>query len=193
MKRLILSITLAILLALIPASAVLADTTQDVEITATPTYLCIANAPGTWFVGCIGADEATKIAPDTLYYSNPTSATTTPTVGGATDEECRFSITNTSSVNINLTVIFPDMTGGDASTNSNLGTNDTTKFGAKSYFSGQASGAWVIAKSADSTTGWTSTSPGDNIKWGLIYESQSDAWTSGTAMSATVTIIATAD
>lgn len=187
----LLPIVLALLLAMVPAGSVYAAVDQDVSVTATPEYIAIANAPGTWTVnGIVGSGV---IAVDTMYWSNPLGETTTPTVGGATDGECQFTITNTSTVAIDLTVVFPHHAGGDASTNSDTGANAAASFGAKSYFSGQASGAWVIAKNAASDVGYDALTALTDIKWGLQYESQSNAWTSGTNMTSTVNIAATAD
>lgn len=191
MKRLGLTIMLVMVMLLTIAFPILAATSQDVTVTATPEYIAIANAPGTWTVNEYAGSSV--IAVDTMYWSNPLGDTTTPTVGGATDGECRFTITNTSTVDIDLTVLFPHHSGGDASTNSDTGANDTTAFGAKSYFSGQASGAWVIAKNAASDVGYDALTALTDIKWGLQYESQSNAWTSGTSMTSTVNIAATAD
>lgn len=170
----------------------LADTSQDVTVTATPSFIAIANAPGAWTINDVADATGKVIALDTLYYSNPLGDTTIPTVGGAVDGECRFTITNTSTVITDLTVLFPDHTGGDASANSETGENGAATFGAKSYFSGQLQAAWVIAKDTGSAAGLEDLAATTNIKWGLIYESQSGAWTSPDAMSSTVTITATA-
>lgn len=190
-RKLILSIALALVLTLSIALPALAATSDTVDVTATPEYIAIANAPGTWTVN--EETGTSVIAIDTMYWSNPLGDETTPTVGGATDAECRFTITNTSTVAIDLTVLFPHHSGGDASTNSDTGANAAGSFGAKSYFSGQASGAWVIAKNSGSAVGKDALAATTNIKWGLQYESQSDAWTSGTNMTSTVNIAATAD
>lgn len=56
MKRLLLSLGLALMLTLAPATGVLAATTQDVLVTATPSYIAISNAPSTWAAGTITAD-----------------------------------------------------------------------------------------------------------------------------------------
>jgi len=197
MRKTLIAILMTLALAVVPAAGVFAATSQDVEITATPAYISITNAPGTWTInGILGSGV---IETDTLYYSNPGGDTTSPTVTGATDGECRFLITNASTVAIDLTVVFPDHIGGDASTNSNTGSNGATSFGARTYFSGQASGAWVIAKNAGSAVGYDGLGATTDIRWGLIYESQTNAWTSGTAMTNTVaglnpvTITATLD
>jgi len=197
MRKTLIAILMAVALAVVPAAGVFAATSQDVEITATPAYISISNAPGTWIInGILGSGV---IDTDTLYYSNPLGDTTSPTVGGALATECRFTITNASTVAIDLTVVFPDHIGGDASTNSNTGSNGATSFGARTYFTGQTSAEWVVAQNAGSSVGYDGLAATTDIKWGLIYESQSDAWTGGTAMTNTVaggnpvTITATID
>ena len=199
MRKTLLAILLALALTVVPAAGAFAATSQNVEITATPAYISISNSPGAWVINDVADAGGKTILPDTLYYSNPLGDTTSPTVGGVLATECRFTITNTSSVAIDLTIVFPNHIGGDASSNSNTGSNDTTSFGAKTYFTGQASAAWVIAKNAGSDVGYDALAATTDIEWGLIYESQSDDWTSATAMTNTVaggnpvTITATAD
>ncbi|MFC1913601.1 hypothetical protein ACFLX7_05380 [Chloroflexota bacterium] len=193
MKRLIISIFLAVALLVIPVSGALAATSQNVTVTATPAFVSIANTPTTWTVN--GLTGNSVIEPNTQYYSNPLGDTSAPT-STVVDGECRFTVTNTSSVNIAIVINFPNHTGGDASTNSDLGTNGATTFGAYSYTSLTGFNTYAsdkeIAKTTGSTALLTTATPGDNFLWGLAYLSQSDAWTSGTAMSSTVVVTATA-
>jgi len=194
MKRLIVSCILAVALLLVPVAGALAATSQDVTVTATPAFISIANTPGTWDINDVDGGGGKTIAPDTIYYSNPVGDTTAPSAT-VVDGECRFTITNTSSVNIDIVINFPDHTGGDASANSDLGTNDTAKFGAYSYTSYAGFNTYAtdkeIAKVTGSTALLTTSSAGDNFLWGLAYESQADAWASGDAMSSTIVITAT--
>jgi len=184
MKKTILAIMLALALVAIPISSALAATSADVEVTATPAFISISNAPGDWTVN--GLTGNSLIAPATTYYSNPLGDTTSPTVGGAEDGECRFTVTNTSNVAIDLTVVFPDMKNGDASANSDTGSGGVGTFGAKTYFTGQASGAWIVAKKAGSDVGYSDLAATTDIKWGLVYASQTNAFTMGDAMTNTV-------
>ncbi len=191
MKRILVGIVLVLVLVLVSALPVFADTSANVTVTATPSFIGISNAPGTWDInGIVGSG---KIAPSTTYWSNPLGDTTSPTVGGAVDGECRFTLTNTSTVAIDLTITFPNHAGGDASTNSNTDTPGANAFGARSYFTGQATAAWALAKAAAPVVGYDALAATTNIKWGLKYQSQTGAWTSGTAMTSTVNIAATAD
>lgn len=202
MKRILVAILLALVLVLPTSIPVLADDYDEIEVTVTPAFMAISNAPSNWAPNDIVGDGVTPkgtIAPDRTYYSNPYGDAVSPAVeqdGEGADTvingECRFTITNTSSVPINLTVNFPNHSGGDASTNSNLGTNDTTKFGAYSYCSGITySTGKVIAKASGSDPMKTNLTALTNLLWGLEYESQSNTWTSGTAMESTVVITAT--
>ena len=189
--RLILILGVAALL-IIPAGAVLAATSQDVEVTATPSYMSIANAPATWAINDVADAGGKTILKGTTYYSNPLGDTTVPS-DPVVDGECRFTITNTSSVAIDLTVNFPSHTGGDASTNGDTGSAGATSFGAYSYCTGMTySTGKVIAKITGSDAMKTGLAATTNIKWGLTYSSQTDDWGSGTAMTSTVVITATA-
>jgi len=194
LRRILVVSLLALVLGMVPSLPAFALTSQDVEVTATPAFIGIANAPPDWAPNDIVGDEVSPkgfIAPDTIYYSNPLGDELSPS-DPIVDGECRFTITNTSTIKINLTVNFPNMAGGDASTNSNLGTNDTTKFGAYSYFSGENySTQKTIAENVSSAIAYGNLTAGTPILWGLAYESQSNDWTSGTAMTSTVAITAT--
>jgi len=198
-KRMLrLAIVLASVVALMlgVVTPVLAETSQNVTVTATPAFIAISNAPGTWAPNDIEGDGVTPkgfTAPDTVYYSNPLGDELSPSDPVA-DGECRFTLTNTSTIPIDLTVNFPDFTGGDASANTDTdGSNGVGEFGAFSYFSSDDySTDKVVAKSTGSDTAFAALAATTDIKWGLTYESQSDAWTSGSAMTSTVVITATA-
>jgi len=194
MKKLVISLILALALLVGPVSGALALTSQDVTVTATPSYICIVNAPDAWVINDVADAGGKTIEPNTQYYSNPLGDITVP-AATVLDTMCRFTITNTSSVNINIVINFPSHTGGDASTNSDDGTNGATTFGAFSYTSYAGFNTFAtdkeIAKTTASTALLTTTTPGDNFLWGLTYLSQSGAWTSGIAMESTVVITAT--
>ena len=196
-KRLLLSLVLAVVMVMGFAVPVLgaAGTSQDVVVTSTPAFIAIENAPGTWAPNDIVGDGVSPkgfTAPDTVYYSNPLGDATSPS-DPVVDGECRFTITNTSTVAIDLTVNFPDFTGGDASTNTDTdGSNGVGTFGAFSYASGMTySTGKVVAKTTGSAVMEANLTALTGILWGLTYETQSDVWTSGTAMESTVVITAT--
>ena len=127
-----------------------------------------------------------------LPIGNPLGDTVAPTATGALATECQFTVTNTSTVAISLTCTFPNHTGGDASINSDTDIPAATAFGARTYFTGQATAAWALAKATAPVVGYPSLAALTNIKFGFKYQSQTGAWTTGTAMSSTVTIAAVA-
>ena len=189
MKKIIVSLALALALLLGISVPVLAATSQDVTVTATPSYIAIANAPSTWTVN--GITGGGKIAPATEYWSNPLGDTTTPS-DPVVDGECRFTITNTSNVITDLTVNFIHFTGGDAMQNSGTGSGGVGTFGAYSYCTGMTySTGKVIADNTGSGPMKEDLATTTNIKWGVSCDTQTDAWTSGNAMTSTVTITAT--
>jgi hypothetical protein len=198
-RRILVGILLILMLVIVPAMPVSADTSDDVIVTVTPAYLTMTVSPDTWAPNDIVGDGVTpkgSVAPDTIYYANPYGDNVSPAVeqdseGADTviDGECQFTITNGSSVATNVTINFPDHSGGDASTNSNLGTNDTTKFGAYSYFSGATfSTGKVIAEASGSAVAKSNLGATTNILFGLMYETQSNAWASASNMSSTVNV-----
>lgn len=195
MKRLIISIVLAVAMVIIPVSGAFAALSQNVSVTATPSFVSIANTPGTWTIN--GIDGNGVIAENTTYYSNPAgSDDTTPPSATVVDGECQFTVTNTSSVNVAIVINFPNHSNGDASTNGDTGSAGITTFGAYSYTSYAGFNTYSsdkeIAKTTGSTALLTTASAGDNFLWGLAYSSQTQTWTSGTGMTSTVVITATA-
>ena len=189
MKRtIILAIVMSLLLAILPVGLAFAATSADVTVTATPSYIAITNAPITWTINDLGTgSESGKgvIEPDTIYYANPTNDADDTVAPSSTvlDAECYFTITNTSSVPIDITVTWGDFTGGGADmTNSDTdGSNGTTTYGAFSWFSGDAyPGDKVVIKSTGSAVGKSALSAG-SIKWGCEIETRTDVWSSGTS------------
>lgn len=190
MKRLVIAVILAVALVIVPASGVLALTSQDVDITATPGFISIANTPTAWVINDVADAGGKTIAVNTTYYSNPLGDTTSPSAT-VLDGECRFSVTNTSSIVTNIVVNFPDHTGGDASTNGNTGSAGATTFGAYGYVSGELFSAKVVLQNTGSANLISSLAAATGFSWGIEYSSQTNAWTSGTSMTSTVTMTAT--
>lgn len=180
-----------IALGVMPGQVANAATTASITVTAAPAFIGIANSASTWTINSENSGPG-KIFPSTTYYANPLGGTTSPTSGGAEDGECDWTITNTSTIATDLTVTWSDMTSGDAMTNANSASAGATSFGAKSYFSGQASGAWVVAKSSGSSVGYSNLAATTDKKWGLVISTQTSAWASSSSMSSTVTVTASA-
>lgn len=98
-RRLIISLLLAAIMLLVPASAVFAGTTAQITITATPGRVSIAISPSSWTIGVI--DEGT-----TQYSNNATP--TWPLVDG----DALFTVTNDGTGAVNVTVTGAAFTGG---------------------------------------------------------------------------------
>lgn len=190
-RRLFIGLLLSIAIVFVMGVPLLAATSEDSTVTATPAYIEITNSPNTWVLNGITGDS--KIDTSTTYYANPLGDTTAP---GATvvNGECRFTLTNSvnSTVAVDLDVNLSDFTGGDANmTNSNLGSNGATSFGAYSWYSGMTYSLKVIMKSSASDEFYTNLATNTSIKWGAEVLTQTDAWTGGTSSTATMTITAT--
>ncbi len=185
MKRILIMLLLVASLSFLLSSTVQAT---DITITANPSYISFSSTPTTWTLN--GITGSGKIDENTTYYSNPLGDTTSP---GATvvDSECQFSWTNDSSVNIIITVSCGSFTGGSADmTNSNTGANGATNYGAYAWYSGMTYSSKVIVKSSGSDALYTTTTPGEDKKWGAEIKTRTDSWTGSTSSTATMTITA---
>lgn len=191
MKRLrvLLPLLMALVLLLTFSVPAYAATSNTITITGTPAYIEITTNVNTWTIN--GITGSGYMSNNTTYYSNPGGDTVAPSAT-VVDGECRFDTTNGGNIAIDLSVNIPDFTGGDASTNSNLGTNDTTKFGAYTYVSGVAFASKVIAKASGSSVSISNLAAAADKYWGIMLTTQSNAWTSATAMSSSCTISAVA-
>lgn len=192
MKRLLISFMLAVALVIVPIAGALADT-DTVTVTATPSFLGISNSPDNWTLNGLTGNSTIDIK--TTYYSNPQGDTTAPS-GTVLDNECYFTITNTSSVNTSVVIDIDDFAGGsDPMTNSDDGSNGATSFGAYSWYSGMTYPAdRVIAKknATGSDNLISSLAAETDLKWGMEVLTQTDAWTGGTSSNSTITITVTA-
>jgi len=188
MKRSIISIVLAVALLAIPVSGAFAATSQNVAVTATPSFVSIANTPADWTIN--GITGSGVIVESTTYYSNPIGDTVAPSAT-VVDGECRFAVTNTSTVATNIVVNFPNHTGGDASTNGS-GTAGASAFAAFGYVSGELLSNKVTLLATGSGNLISAQAATTNFKWGMQYDSQTGTWTSGTGMTSTVVMTAAA-
>lgn len=187
MKRIIVALLLVLVMVVSLTIPAFADTSQDVTVTATPKYIAITNAPSDWTLNDITGSG--KIDVDTVYYSNPGGDTTAPSAT-VIDDECRFTITNASTVATDVYVNIGDFSGGDANmTNSDSdGSNGATTYGAFSWHSGMTYASKVVAKTTGSAVLKDGLAATTNIKWGAEIETQTDAWTGGGASTATMTV-----
>lgn len=103
MKRLIVSLILALVLILSFALPALADPTADVTVTATPEYLALTNSEPAWAIGNV---EDSK--PATYFWTNDGLIWDEPMTAG----RMKSTITNTGSVLSDINVHAHNFTGG---------------------------------------------------------------------------------
>jgi hypothetical protein len=184
---------LAVVSTLVLPNVALAADHADVTVTAKAMFLSITNTPNTWTINGIAGTGT--LAVDTIYWSNPTGETTTPTVGGVTAAECQFNVSNgATATECDLTLTMGAFTGGDTTmTNSdNAGENGATTYGAFGYYEGLAMANIVVIKSTGSAELYTTgLAAGASLKWGVQIETRTNAWTGAGASTATLTITAT--
>ena len=93
---------------------------------------------------------------------------------------------------IDVTFTASNMSGGDASTNGNTGTAGATSYGAYTYVSGVLFASKVLCKSSGSGVGITNLGASATKYWGLQLNEQTNAWTTVTPATFTVTATAAA-
>jgi len=173
MKRTtIVVIVMSLLVAILPVGLALAATSQDVEVTATPSFTGISNSPGIYDFGTV-------------------SANSTPNTG--TDY---FTITNTSSANISISINCTDWTGGTGWTYG-APDEDTANLAASSGNStgGGSSGVGTYDIDVPVGTGALlikAVPAGVNPNWELQLNAPTSL-TFGDEQTTTVTITATTD
>lgn len=191
MRKAILSLALALMLLFVFAVPIFAATSDTVSVTATPAFISISVAPDSYSIGGAGA----TLAPNTTYYANPGSETTAPSAT-VLDTECVFAITNTSTVATDITVNFPHFTGGDAMQNIGTGytNNGANSFGVSGYAEGAAwPGGAVTFLNAGSGVFIDGLAATTDIDFGWALLTQTGDWTTGTAMTSTVSVSAAVD
>ena len=183
------------------ASPTLAATTAVVTVTGTPAYISISIAPTTYTINSdTGGNSGMNIS--TTYYSNPLGGTTSPSATvAATTTECDFTITNTSSIVIDLTGNMANGSGGsNPMTNVNGATPGAASYAAYAYHAGETFANKVLLQSSGSALGNFSGDSGGvgagvaaNTTWyvGFQFSTQTGAWTGGTGSTYTLTITGT--
>lgn len=191
MKRILATLALVLVVVGVWSAPALAATSDDIVITATPSFISISIAQDTWTINGISGDSMIDKA--TTYYANPLGDVTAPS-NPVVDGECYFTIANTSTVVTDITANLPTFVGGDAMTNTNNGyaTNGANAFGASTYISGAAWPAGVvILKDAASAVMKASLAATTDLKFGVAIKTKSGDFGVGTAMTGTITVTAT--
>jgi len=193
MRKILVSAVLALVLVTSAAVPAFAADYADVTVTATPAIIAITNAPTDWTMNDSGAtapgDDAIRHA--STYYSNDADNTAQPSAT-VDDGECRFLLTNTGTLNLDIAIAFSDFTLGDTMPNSDTGSATATDFGAKAYVSGDSfpGSELTVAGTAQVIANLPHTAS-NTKKWGVVVYTRTDAFTSTTSMEATITLTAT--
>jgi len=193
-RRVLIAALMVMLLAIVATVPVaFAATSQNVVITAQPSWLTISNDPDVWTLNDIVGDGVTAkgyIAVDTIYYANPQGDGTPPTATVEADE-CQFEVDTTgSSVAVDLSVNCGNFTGitGDMD-NSGTGANGATTYGGYSYVVGGSSAGVVMAETGSGVL-ISDLAIDTTKKWGAWIETRTDAWADDTSGTATMTMSA---
>lgn len=201
MRRIIVSVVLALVLVTSAAVPAFAADYADVTVTATPLYLSITNLTDdtgtTWLIN--GIDGTGLIDPSTIYYAKGGANETTAPSATVLGTECYFTVTNATGASAcDLVVTWGSFTGGGANmTNTDTdGSNGATSYGAFCWYEGMTTYASskVVVKSTGSATMYTAGLAAEGtLKWGVEIETQDNGWSSGVSSTSTLTITAIAD
>ena len=156
MKRLILTVAMAVALLMVPVSGVLAAETATVTVTAVPSYIDISIDNSSWTLN--GINGSGVLAINTTYYSKASGDETVTFSDPVTDAECWNTVTNSSSINVTLKADMSNFANGSAPMTNGAGTAGANAFAAWVCASGDD---WSTDKKIMKTTGsdifWTSS------------------------------------
>lgn len=174
MKRTtIVAIVMSLLLAIFPVGLALAATSDDVIVTATPSFIGISNSPGTYDFGTVSA--------------NTTVNTTAP----------YFTITNDSSINIDIGIGCDNWSSAGSTWTYDSPAANTAQLNASSAHGGSGGSTGEgnfdkLVSSANSTLLCDNVTVGTDPTWELQLETPTSI-TFGDEQTTTVTVTATAE
>jgi hypothetical protein len=193
MKRILVSLVLALALTLIGVSPALAATSDTVTVNATPVFISMTVTEASWTVNAGGDSKTRK---NTTYYWTDANNGTSPS-GVIDGTECGGSLVNTSNVATDITITCTNFTGGDAWTNSGTTTNGANAYSMVSWFVGDTYTAWgtgpVVVKASAPNVAKNALGATTSIEFGIGILTPTADPASGTAQSATLTVTAAED
>jgi hypothetical protein len=181
MKRLIISVLIALTLLLSIAAPAMALTTATVTITATPTYIALTNSENSWAVGVVAVSS-------TYWW---TAAGTAPDPSPFEANDMKSTITNTGSVAEDIDIKVAAFTGGVGWT---ISTDDSPAEGEISLragITGTANEAGMVQVITTDTELVDSLAAAGTKAWCAELETPS-SFTDGAQKSGTVTLTASA-
>ncbi len=179
MRTKLLALLLAVTLFIGVAVPVGAATTQDVTITATPTYIAMTNSEASWAIGTVSTSTTYYWTADGLVPAEP-----------LVDGDMKSTITNTGSVAEDIDIHDHDFTGGvgwTISTDDSPGENEVSLRAGITGMANRAAMVQVITTDAELVD---SLAASGTKMWCL--ELETGTFTDGVAKSGTVTLTASA-
>lgn len=177
MKRLGLSLALALVLTVVVALPVAAATTQDVTVTATPSYVALTNSEASWAAGTVSTSTD-------YWWTDDGNPPAEPFVDG----DMKSTITNTGSVSEDIDIKATNFTGGVGWTLTSGATGENT-VRVKAGKTGDANeAAMVILTTGDQELVDSLAASGTKL-WCMMMETPS-SFTDGVEKSSTVTLTA---
>ena len=173
MKRLLVSLTLALMLVLSFSMPVFAQSTADVTVTATPTYISISNTPTSEALGSLATNSTTW-------------AIGTAPADPLTDAGCTFTVTNDGNVAENITIKATNFTGGVGWTLASTVGVDTVVM--KAGKSGDAQSAMVVVMPTGGANFISALAVNGTMKW--EFNLSTGTFTDGVEKSTTITLTA---
>ena len=186
MKKLVISVVLAVALVIVPASGVLAVDTAEVTVTAVPSYIDISISNTAWTLNGISGSGALAI--NTTYYSQKTQSETTVFGDPVLIANCQNLVTNSSGINITLKADMSNFANGTVPMTNGNGTAGANAFAAWVCAAGSNWSAAEVMQTSGSTIFWTSSSAGDDIDVAFGVQTQTGAWTDATSQESTITL-----
>lgn len=180
MKRRLLLILFALVVAILPLT-VSAATTQDVTITATPTYIALTNSEATWAIGVVVESHE--------YYWWTTDGNA-PAPEPFEADDMKSTITNTGSVTEDIDLHGHDFSGGVGWTLSADETPAADEVSVRYGITGCANRAGMTQIGAADTELKDSLAASGTIKWCMSLET--GTFGDGVAKSGTITLTASA-
>lgn len=174
--RIIIPVIISLILVIGMVIPVSAATTQDVTVTATPTYLAITNSEASWAVGVVATSG-------TYWWTGDTTAPEEPFIDG----DMKSTITNTGSIASDVDVKVAAFTGGVGWT---ISTDDTPAAGEISLragITGTANEAGMIQIITTDTELVDNLAAAGTKKWCMEMETPA-SFTDGVEKSGTVTL-----
>ena len=162
------------------AAPVLAATTQEVTITATPTYIALTNSEATWAIGAVAENY------DSYYWTADGLVPAEPLVDG----DMKSTITNTGSVAEDIDIKCANFTGGIGWALSADQTPGASEVSLRAGITGMANrAAMVQVENGDKELVDSLASSGTKM-W--CMELETGTFTDGVAKSGTTTLTASA-